>query len=129
MRTSSCRCCCCRCRRRSANVRCSPHWISSARRIACAIGLGHYWADSCTTWLKQFHQREHAIMSEFQQRLDAVRTLHVAYATIVGLLLVAAFVYRKQLRFIVKSLARNKLRSVLTSIATIVLVFIVTLIW
>ncbi len=68
-------------------------------------------------------------MSSFQEHLDAVLPLHVACATALVLLVGAAFVYRKQLRFIAKSLARNKLRTGLTGVATIVLVFIVTLIW
>src|SRR5205814_4640164 len=54
---------------------------------------------------------------------------NVVLANALVLLLCAAVVYRKQLRFIVKSLARNKLRSILTGLATVVLVFVITLIW
>lgn len=53
----------------------------------------------------------------------------VLATTLAAVLLSAALTYRKQLRFIFKSLARNKLRSTLTGLATFVLVFVVTLIW
>jgi putative ABC transport system permease protein len=68
-------------------------------------------------------------MSSFEQLLDALLPLHVACASAVVLLIVGAAGYRKQLRFIIKSLNRNKLRTGLTGVATAVLVFIVTLIW
>src|SRR5262249_62082555 len=53
----------------------------------------------------------------------------VAWASVAAVLVCAAVAYRKPLRFIVKSLARNKLRTTLTGVATVVLVFVVTLIW
>lgn len=45
------------------------------------------------------------------------------------LLLVSVGTYRKQLRFIFKSLGRNLRRTILTGLAIFVLVFVVTLIW
>ena len=70
-------------------------------------------------------------MSSFEGVLHTFlrEPLYVAYATALVLVVCAVFVNRKQLRFIGKSLARNKLRTALTGVATIVLVFIVTLIW
>src|SRR5262249_9874802 len=74
---------------------------------------------------------ELAIMSSFEGVLHTFlrEPLYVAYATALVLVVCAVFVNRKQLRFIGKSLARNKLRTALTGVATIVLVFVVTLIW
>lgn len=47
-----------------------------------------------------------------------------------GLVLVFLMIYyRKQVVFIVKSLARNPLRTILTSLATVVFVLVVTLVW
>jgi putative ABC transport system permease protein len=45
------------------------------------------------------------------------------------LLAYLAWTYRKPLLFILKSLSRNKVRTLLTSLAVFVLVFVVTLIW
>src|SRR5215210_3902520 len=54
--------------------------------------------------------------------------------TVVGaaaavLVVLAALTYRKQLRFIFKSLGRNLRRTILTGLAIFVLVFVVTLVW
>jgi putative ABC transport system permease protein len=57
---------------------------------------------------------------------DPVRLFAVAGLIIVPLLLAY---YRKATLFIVKSLARNMLRTILTSMAIFVLVFVVTLVW
>lgn len=54
---------------------------------------------------------------------------HILIVNAVGLLLYILVAYRKQLRFIFKSLGRNLRRSILTSVAIIVLVMVVTLIW
>src|SRR5262249_55527927 len=99
------------------------------RRTGAAPGEGTPRARDGPGVTSRLRLSNHEIMSSLEQHLDTVQPWHVACATLVGLLLVAAVVYRKQLRFIVKSLARNKVRSVLTGVATIVLVFIVTLIW
>src|SRR5207244_4066067 len=52
--------------------------------------------------------------------------LAFAGAVLLGYLVLA---YRKQLTFVFKSLSRNKIRTLLTSLAVFVLVFVVTLIW
>src|SRR5262245_22089451 len=54
---------------------------------------------------------------------------NVAWVSALALLLCGAVAYRKQLRFILKSLARNKLRTTLTSLAIVFLVLVITLVW
>jgi putative ABC transport system permease protein len=69
-------------------------------------------------------------MSDPEQILDALLTpTRVAGVTAVLLLFVLAVVYRKPLKMIVKSLSRNKVRSILTGLAVFELVLVVTLIW
>ncbi|MBI1917089.1 MAG: ABC transporter permease [Planctomycetes bacterium] len=70
-------------------------------------------------------------MSSIEECVEAAlrEPLYVACASVAVLLVAGAVAYYKQLRFIVKSLNRNKLRTGLTGVATAVLVFIITLIW
>src|SRR3954453_20120371 len=53
----------------------------------------------------------------------------VVAAAALLIFVLAALTYRKQLRFIFKSLGRNLRRTILTGLAIFVLVFVVTLIW
>src|SRR2546430_2010196 len=69
-------------------------------------------ADTTTTWV---------------QLLQEPRTIILADVAVV--LLLVTWWNRKQLTFILKSLSRNKFRTSLTSVAIVVLVFVVTLIW
>jgi putative ABC transport system permease protein len=55
--------------------------------------------------------------------------LYAAIGGLVLLLAVLAFLYRKYCGFVFKSLFRNKVRTALTAVATMVLVFVVTLVW
>jgi putative ABC transport system permease protein len=48
---------------------------------------------------------------------------------VVALILFIAFLYWEQTRFMLKSLRRNLLRSVLTGLATFILVLVITLVW
>lgn len=54
---------------------------------------------------------------------------NVIAADVTLLVLLVAILFRRQVLFLMKSLTRNWLRTVLTSLATIVLVFVVTLVW
>ena len=54
---------------------------------------------------------------------------YVIVTDVVLVLLLIMAVYRHQVRFMLKSLTRNGVRTVLTSLATMVLVFVVTLVW
>jgi putative ABC transport system permease protein len=70
-------------------------------------------------------------MSRAEELVDTIlqQPSGVACALLGAVLVVCAFAYRKPLRFILKSLARNRLRSVLTGMAIMVLVLVITLIW
>ncbi len=46
-----------------------------------------------------------------------------------AVVLLVAVIYWEMSRFVIKSLRRNLLRTILTSVATVVLVFVVTLVW
>jgi putative ABC transport system permease protein len=52
----------------------------------------------------------------------------IGLAVLLSILLIA-FVYWEMTRFVIKSLRRNLLRTILTSVAIVVLVFVVTLVW
>jgi putative ABC transport system permease protein len=54
---------------------------------------------------------------------------HVVALALAALLVVLAVLYWRYVRIVLKSLARNKLRTALTGLATAVLVFVVALIW
>jgi putative ABC transport system permease protein len=53
----------------------------------------------------------------------------VAALAVLGLLVALAFLYRQYARILFKNLARNPLRTFLTSGATVLFVFVVTLVW
>lgn len=55
--------------------------------------------------------------------------VNVIVANLTLLLLFLLVLYRKQVFFVFKSLSRNPLRTLLTSLATVVFVFVVTLVW
>jgi putative ABC transport system permease protein len=74
-------------------------------------------------------------MSDWQDRLAAFLDApqNVVGAALLGMALVAGWLYFARLvlyvKLIAKSLLRNSLRSVLTGLATAVLVFVITLVW
>jgi len=70
-------------------------------------------------------------MDKVTRALDLLvdRPLLLVLANLAVVLLVVLYLFRKQASFVLKSLARNPIRTGLTSLATMVLVFIVTLVW
>lgn len=64
------------------------------------------------------------VILEFLDRPGNVILLDLLLAAVL-----LGFIYRKPLQLIIKSLSRNWLRTILTSLATMVLVFVVVLVW
>src|SRR5262249_52954432 len=55
--------------------------------------------------------------------------VNLVVVNLVLLVAIVAFLWRDQVRFMIKSLGRNILRTALTSLAIMVLTFVITLVW
>src|SRR5438128_2558560 len=64
-----------------------------------------------------------------KDRGSALTVVILSFIAVLAVLGVLAFAYRKYVTFVFKSVCRNLLRSLLTGMAVMVLVFVVTLVW